>query len=128
MTTTSAWPHRVLIVDGDARLRRALTELVAASDGFVVAGAEGSTHGVAMAAASAYATVALVVVSSVADRAGLLRVQVLAEHMPVVAASTAASVAGWTMAAGATTFCEMDGNNDVLIAALEAASSSGRTR
>lgn len=123
---TSAWPHRVLIVDNDPRLRHALTELLNASEGFVVAGAEGSTQGVAMAASSAYATVALVVVASVADRAALLRVQVLADHMPVVAVSTAASVRGWALAAGATAFCEMDGNTDALIAALGTASSSGR--
>jgi DNA-binding NtrC family response regulator len=128
MTSTSPTAHRVLIVDNDTRLRRALTELVNASDGFAVVATEGSSHGVATAATDAAATVALVVVDSAADRRALTRVRVLADQMPVVAVSATASAAGSATDAGATAFCEMDGNTDALVAALGAASTQGRTR
>lgn len=108
------------MVATELRLRRALAELVNASDGLVVAASEGSNSGVAVAA-TVGANVALVVVGSVADRTGLTRIRVLADQMPVVAVSAAASVGNAALAAGATTFCEMDGNTDAMIAALVAA-------
>lgn len=120
MTATSASPHRVLIVDNDDRVRRALTELINATEGFAVIAVEGAQG--AAPTPTDEATVALVALRSISDHAGLERVRELSSDMAVVAVSSVSSVAAAAARAGAVAFCEMDGNTDVLITALRVAS------
>ena len=97
----------MLIVDDDDRVRRALAELITASDGFTVASVSD-------------ASVAIVSIMSASDSRGLARVRTLAASMPVMVVSTVGSAADAATAAGAAAFVEMDGNADALIAALRA--------
>ena len=122
MTATGASPHRVLIVDNDSRVRRALTELINATQGFVVVAAEGT--GQTAQPTNSEATVAVVALGSAADQEALTHIRTLADRMPVVAVSAVSSVATAAARAGATTFCEMDGNTDALIAAFRTAVNS----
>lgn len=119
MARTSASAHQVLIVDDDARVRRALTELINATEGFTaVTGGQTQTTGTSV---TADAKIAVVGLRTTADKAGLERIRALAEQMPVVAVSAVSSAASAATGAGATAFCEMDGNTDTLIAALSTA-------
>lgn len=124
MSAADAGPHRVLIVDGDARIRLALTELINATDGFtVVAAVDAPDEFVTRDRDTAPASpnVAVVGIHPGDQTAGLAHVRALAGRLPVLAVATSASLRAATTAAGATGFCEMDGNPERLIAALHAA-------
>ncbi len=124
MPATSASAHRVLIVDNDPRVRRALTELINATERFGVVAARGTRP--TADTTGPEADVAVVALGSTTDQEGLKQIRALAERIPVVAVSAFSSVAPAAARAGATAFCEMDGNADALIDTLRAAVRSHR--
>lgn len=118
MAATSA-PIRVLVVDTDARVRLALTELINASDGYTVVAAVSTADEPLGAVDAGTADVALVEVPSADEAAGLALIRALAALLPVVAVAPRSGLRTATALAGASAFC--DGDFDALLAALKTA-------
>lgn len=128
MAQATSDPQRVLVVDGDGRVRAALAALIDATPGLRVAATTASTGGADVVARSAGATVAIVDVDTGRLEDELATIHALAEHLPVVAVGNAGSNGVRAMAAGATAFCDKDGDPDSLTAAVAAAAGPATTR
>lgn len=107
----------MLIVEHDPRVRSALSELLAASEGLCVVGVAATARDALDA--GDWLDVALVDVRLTDNEDGLLAIRVLAaEGLPVVALSASAAARAASLAAGATSFLEKDSHPDALLAAL----------
>lgn len=122
--------HRVLVVESDARVRRALTALIDATPGLQVVAQCSCTAGADDVRRRSDPVVAVVGMCNCSD--GLESLTALAADLPVVAVSPCRRDAERALAAGAVEFCDQDGDADRLSATLltvaEAAASntSGR--
>jgi len=116
--------RRVLIVEDDPRVRSALSELLAASDGLCVGGLAATASAAAAAAERAVLDVALVdvLLPDLQDGLSVIRALVADGHQ-VVALSASAAVREASLAAGASTFVEKDSHPDALLTALSGSSS-----
>lgn len=110
-------PDHVLIVEPDARVRRALADLVESTRGIAVLAACATVSEAEDACSRVRPAAALVSVRLDSDD-GFTAVSRLAQHAPVVAVAPVGSVAGRAIAAGATAFYDQDGDVDALIALL----------
>ncbi|SRR5258708_4428965 len=113
---------RVLIADGDARVRTALRSFLSASPGFdVVADADSAAAALDLARELAPA-VAIVGVQmrGAAEGLGLLRALTSELGIPAVAMSTQGGLRGRALAAGAREFLEKDSSPDLLLPVLRA--------
>jgi DNA-binding NarL/FixJ family response regulator len=119
-------PRRVLVVDRDARVRAALAALIDATPGLEVAAATGSLADVGRIARMVAATVAVVDVDAARPDDDLAIINDLARCLPVVAVCAASSAGGRAVAAGASAFCDKDGDADCLMAAVVAAAQRPR--
>jgi DNA-binding NarL/FixJ family response regulator len=126
MTTAPTRPYLVLVVDGDARVRAALAELIDSTEGFTVVGTVDSVDGFDRSLlgtdGAAAAAVAVVGLQPATPTIGLGHVRALTTRMPVLAVAASGSLQTAAAAAGAAAFCEMDGNAEALIQALHTAS------
>jgi DNA-binding NarL/FixJ family response regulator len=110
---------RVLVVDDDARVRRALQELINASDGMEVAASAGDVGGALDADERAAPAVALVDVLLPRRADGVELVRALSVRgRPVVATSVSAAVRRDALDAGALGFVEKAPDPQRLLAAL----------
>lgn len=126
MQNSTSQPRRVLVVDRDTRVRAALAALIDATPGLEVAAATGSVADVGRIARAAAATVAVVDVEAARPDDGLAIVSALAHHLPVVAVCAASSAGARAVTAGASAFCDKDGDADCLMAAVAAAAQRPR--
>jgi DNA-binding NarL/FixJ family response regulator len=115
MTGTRSADH-VLIVEPDARVRRALADLVESAGGLAVRGAYATVDEAEVACRVGVAA-ALVSVRLGSDD-GFAAVTRLAQQVPVVAVAPVGSVASRAIAAGAAAFYDEDGDGDALVAVL----------
>jgi len=113
--------QRVLVVDRDARVRAALAALIDATPGLEVAAATGSVAEAALLAQATGAAVAVVDIEASRPDDDLAAIHELAGRLPVVAVCAANSAGARAVTAGATAFCDKDGDADCLTAAVAAA-------
>lgn len=112
-------PIRVLIADGDARVRTALRTFLVAHHGFEVVGEAGDpvrTLELAQRAAPCVAVVD-VVMPDIQDGLDLLRA-LTANRIPVIAMSLRPTLGPEVLAAGAKEFLAKDGSSERLLSAL----------
>lgn len=121
MTNSGSPARRVLVVDRDERVRTALAALIDATPGLEVAATTGSIEDAGRVARAAGATVAVVDIEAAKPDDDLDTVRGLAAHLPVVAICAATSAGLRAVTAGATAFCDKDGDADCLTAAVTAA-------
>jgi DNA-binding NarL/FixJ family response regulator len=116
-------PVRVLIADGDARVRAALRSLLSAAPGFVVVADADSVASALELAREHVPAVALVAIQlpGTSEGLGLLREVTGKLRIPAVAMSIAGGLRRPALAAGAHTFLEKDGSPELLLTALHAA-------
>ena len=124
MTTPTAQPRRVLVVDRDPRVRAALTALIDATPGLEVAAATSLTELPCVLGTPA-ADVAVVDVTAGHPEDDLAAIRDLSARLPVVAVSAAGTDGVHAIAAGAMACCDKDGDADCLIAALTAVAPPG---
>lgn len=121
MTAPRTNTRRVLVVERDARVRSALTAIINATPGLQVVAALTSATDVDSAIRACDATIAVVGVGVADADQDLSVVRQLSTRLPVVAISAATCDGARAVEAGATTFCDEDGNADCLTAAVAAA-------
>ena len=114
---------RVLIADGDARVRTALRSFLSASPGFDVIADVGTAAAALELARQRVPAVAIVGVRlpSAPEGLSLLRAITGELRIPAVAMSIRGALRGQALAAGACQFVEKDGSPELLLAALRAA-------
>jgi DNA-binding NarL/FixJ family response regulator len=110
---------RVLVVDDDARVRRALHDLIEASEGMQVVASAGDVIKALQADECTSPAVALVdvLLPDLADGVGVVRALTL-RGRPVVATSVSAAVRNDALAAGALRFVEKGPDDQRLLTAL----------
>ena len=107
----------MLIVEDDPRVRSALSELLAASEGFCVGGVAATARDALDAGDWLDVALVDVLLPDLEDGLSVIRA-LAADGHPVVALSASAAARAASMAAGATTFVEKDSHPDALLAAL----------
>jgi DNA-binding NarL/FixJ family response regulator len=114
---------RVLIADGDARVRTALRSLLSASPGFDVIGDAGSAAAALELARQQVPAVAIIGIQLPSAREGLSLLRAITGELqiPAVAMSIRGGLRDQALAAGAHQFLEKDSSPEPLIAALRAA-------
>ena len=124
--------RRIVVVDDDPRVRHAMCQLIDGTPGLGVVAAVGSAVAVDVASETAAPDLAVVDVNLADRNSGLSLIRILSHRIPVIAISATSSLARPAIRAGATTFCDKDGNTDALVNAVLAALGddphSGRTR
>jgi DNA-binding NarL/FixJ family response regulator len=118
LQVAASGPSRVLIVDDDARVLRALGELVSAIDGLTVSGlAANAQEAMAAENEGAHDVVVVDVLLPTLDE-GLALIRSLSRRRPVLALSLDGFGRDAALAAGAAVFVEKDSSHDSLMAAL----------
>lgn len=121
MTEPTA-PRRILVVDDDARVRHAIGQLIDRTPGLRLAAAVGTAD---EAAQTSDVDLAVVDVRLPDPESGLDLVRRLSARIPVIAISFTGSLATPAGCAGATAFCDKDGDTDALIDTIFAALGDG---
>jgi DNA-binding NarL/FixJ family response regulator len=111
---------RVLIADGDTRVRAALRSLLSAAPGFDVV-ADAASAATALELAREHAPTVALVGIQIPEGLGLVREVTGKLGIPTVAMSIGGNLRRPALAAGAHTFLEQDGSPELLLAALLAA-------
>ena len=113
---------RVLIADGDHRVRTALSAFLTSFADFAVVGSSATTHGALAMARQHRPTVALVDIflPEAPDGLALLRTLTDELRIPAVAMSIDGGHRKSAFAAGAASFFDKDGRADQLVTALRA--------
>jgi DNA-binding NarL/FixJ family response regulator len=110
--------RRILVVDDDPRVRHAIHHLIDETPGLHVVAAVSNADEAEVAVQTTAPELAIVEVR-VPDRdAGLRLIRNLCSRIPVVAIGVTNSLAPLATRAGATAFCDKDGNTDTLINAV----------
>jgi DNA-binding NarL/FixJ family response regulator len=104
----------VRIVEDDPRVRSALSELLATSEGFCVSGVAATAREALDAGDWLDVALVDVLLANLADGLSVIRTMA-AEGHPVVALSASAAARAASMAAGATVFLEKDSHPDALL-------------
>ncbi len=114
---------RVLIADGDARVRTALRSFLSASPGFDVIADVGSAAAALELARTHAPAVAIVGIQLPGAPQGLSLLRAITSELriPAVAMSMRGGLRGQALAAGAHQFVEKDSSPELLLAALRAA-------
>lgn len=120
--------ERVLVVDGDARVRAALAALIDTTPGLQVAATTGSAAAAGALGRLVGATVAVVDVDADQTNDNLATIHELAEQLPVIAVCDATAGGIRALEAGATAVCDKNGDPDALTAAVVAAARCPRRR
>ena len=115
----------MLIVEDDPRVRSALSELLAVSEGFGVGGVAATARDALDAGGRLDVALVDVLLPDLEDGLSVIRA-LAADGHPVVALSASAAVRAASLAAGATIFVEKDTHPDALLAALHPLTPSTR--
>jgi DNA-binding NarL/FixJ family response regulator len=113
--------RRILVVDDDPRVRHAVRHLIDGMPGLHVAAVASNADEAEAACRTSVPDLAIVDVRVPDRESGLKLIRSLSTRMPVIAISVTGSLARPATRAGATAFCDKDGNTDALINAVLAA-------
>jgi two-component system response regulator DevR len=110
--------RRILVVDDDARVRHAIGHLIDGTPGLRVAAAVSNADEAEAACQTTDPDLAIVDVRAPDMETGLNLIRSLSSRMPVIAISVAGSLARPATRAGASAFCDKDGDTDALLNAV----------